>query len=66
MPHPRYARAEMVQRGQTLYEHQIQTQVETGDYDIDAEDVRALPRAKAKHPDRALYLVRIGSPTAYR
>jgi hypothetical protein len=69
----------MVQRGHTFYEHQIRTQVETqhtgdflilevetGDYEIDAEEVRALQRAKAKHPDGALYIVRIGSPTADR
>lgn len=79
MPHPRYTSAEIVQRGHTLYEQQIRTQVETqhagaflildvetGDYEIDAEDVRALQRAKAKHPDGAFYIVRIGSPTAYR
>jgi len=79
MPHARYASAEIVQRGQTLYEQQIQRQVEpqhtgeflildieTGDYEIDAEDVRALQRAKAKHPDGAFYIVRIGATTAYR
>jgi hypothetical protein len=79
MPHPRYASAEIVQRGQTLYEQQIRAQVEahhmgdflileveTGDYEIDAEDVQALQRARAKHPDGAFYIVRIGSPTAYR
>ncbi len=79
MPHPRYASAEIIQRGQTLYEQQIRAQVETrhagdflilevetGDYEIDVEDVRALQRAKARHPDGAFYIVRIGSPTAYR
>jgi hypothetical protein len=79
MPHPRYASAEIVQRGQTLYDQQIRAQVEpqhagdflildveTGDYEIDAEDVQALQRAKAKHPDGAFYIVRIGAPTAYR
>jgi hypothetical protein len=62
-----------------LYEQQIRAQVEashagqflildieTGDYEIDAEDVRALQRAKAKHPEGAFYIVRVGSPTAYR
>jgi hypothetical protein len=79
MPHPRYSSAEIVQRGQALYEQQIRAQVEashpgqflileieTGDYEIDAEDVRALQRAKAKHPEGAFYIVRVGSPTAYR
>jgi hypothetical protein len=79
MPHPRYSSAEIVQRGQALYEQQIRAQVEashpcqflildieTGDYEIDAEEVRALQRAKAKHPEGAFYIVRVGSPTAYR
>ena len=79
MPHPRYASAEIVQRGQRWYEQQIRGQVEpqhageflvvdveTGDYEIDPEDVQAFRRAKAKHPDGAFYIVRIGAPTAYR
>ena len=79
MPHLQYSSAEIVQRGQALYEQQIRAQVEashpgqflildieTGDYEVDAEDVRALQRAKAKHPEGAFYIVRVGSPTAYR
>ena len=79
MPHSRYSSAEIVQRGQGLYDQRIRAQVETGhqgqflvldietgDYEIDADDVLAIQRAKTKHPDAALYIVRIGSPTAYR
>ena len=79
MSHARYSSAEIVQRGQVLYDQRIRAQVETchqgqflvldietGDYEIDADDVRAVQRAKTKHPDAALYIVRIGSPTAYR
>lgn len=79
MPHPRYSSAEIVQRGQTLYDERIRAKVEashqgkflavdieTGEYEIDADELAALKRAKAKHPDAALYLVRIGSSTAYR
>jgi hypothetical protein len=79
MPHPRYSSAEIVQRGQVLYDQRIRAQVEarhqgkflvldieTGDYEIDADDVIAVQRAKTKHPDAAFYIVRIGSPTAYR
>jgi hypothetical protein len=79
MPHPRYASAEIVQRGQDLYDQRIRAQVETrhpgqflvldietGDYEIDADDVIAVQRAKTKHPEAAFYIVRIGSPTAYR
>ena len=79
MPHPRYASAEIVQRGQVLYDQQIRAHVEashpgkflvldieTGDYEIDADDVAALQRAKARHPDAAFYILRVGTPTAYR
>ena len=79
MPHPRYSSAEIVQRGQVLYDQQIRAHVEashpgkflvldieTGDYEIDADDVAALQRAKAKHPDAAFYILRVGTPTAYR
>ena len=65
--------------GQVLYDQQLRAQVEarhqgqflvldieTGDYEIDADDVLAVQRAKTKHPDAAFYIVRIGSPTAYR
>jgi len=79
MPHPRYSSAEIVQRGQDLYDQRIRAQVEarhpgqflvldieTGDYEIDADDVIAVQQAKTKHPEAAFYIVRIGSPTAYR
>ena len=79
MPHPRYSSAEIVQRGQALYEQRLRAQVEarhqgkflvldieTGDYEIDADDVSAVQRAKTKYPDAAFYIVRIGSPTACR
>ena len=79
MPHPRYSSAEIVQRGQALYDERIRVKVEashqgrflavdieTGEYEIDVDELAALKRAKAKHPDAALYLLRIGSSTAYR
>jgi hypothetical protein len=79
MPHRRFSSAEIVQRGQALYDEHIRAKVEaghqgkflavdieTGEYEIDVDELIALQRAKAKHPEAALYLVRIGSPTAYR
>lgn len=79
MPHARYSSAEIVQRGQVRYDQRIRAQVdtchqgpflvlniETGDDAIDADDVRAVQRAKTKHPDAALSIVWIGSLTAYR
>ena len=79
MPHPRYSSDEIAQRGQALYDQQIHTQVETrhkgkflvldietGNYEIDVDELAALKRAKAKNPDAALYILRVGSSTAYR
>ena len=67
------------QRGQALYDQQIRPQVEqdyqgkflildvnTGDYEIDAEDLTASERLLARRPDAALFGVRIGHRAAYR
>jgi hypothetical protein len=40
--------------------------IETGTYEIDADDLAATKRALAKRPDAVLYGVRIGSPMVYR
>jgi hypothetical protein len=79
MPHPRYSSTEIAERGQALYDRTIRDRldvstrgkflaldIDTGDYEIDADERSALKRALAKHPDAALYLLRIGHPTAYR
>jgi hypothetical protein len=79
MPHTRYSSAEIAQRGQALYDHDIRDtldagargkflvlDIETGEYEIDSDERAALKRAQAKHPEGALYLLRIGHPTAYR
>ena len=79
MPHTRYSGDEIAERGQALYDRDIRDKldastrgkflvldIETGEYEIDADERAALKRAQAKHPDAALYLLRIGQPTAYR
>ena len=79
MAHSRYISVEIVQRGQEIYEEQICAKVEaehtgkflivdieTGMYEIDASELAAFDRARAKHPDAALYLLRIGHDAAYR
>ena len=67
------------QRGQALYDQQIRPQVEqdhqgkflildvnTGDYEIDAEDLTASKRLLARRPDAVLFGVRVGHRAAYR
>jgi hypothetical protein len=79
MPSTQYTDQEIVQRGQTLYEQEIRPKVEaehkgeylivnveTGDYVMDADDLVASKRAKAKYPNAPLFTVRVGYPTAYR
>jgi hypothetical protein len=79
MAHPRYSSAEIVERGQALYDQQIRGRVETthqgkflvldiesGEYEVDDNELAALERAKAKNPDAALYMLRVGYSSAYR
>ena len=39
---------------------------ETGEYEIDIDDMVATKRLLVKYPDAVIYGVRIGFPTAYR
>ena len=70
---------EVVQRGLELYDQQIRSQVEagnegnflvinteTGDYELDADDVLAAKRAKSRFADAPLFSMRIGHSAAYR
>jgi hypothetical protein len=79
MPYPPYTAEEVATRGETIYEQQIRAKVEathkgqfvvidieTGDYEIDADDLAATKRALAKRPAAVLYGLRIGYPAAYR
>ena len=73
MGHPRYSSEEIVRRGQEWYEREIRSKVEegnkgknliidieTGEYEIDDDQLAAAHRALAKHPGAALYGMRIG------
>ena len=80
MPATSYTEGEIVQRGQALYEQKIRAavdnpqnrgkmlviNVETGEYEMDADDVAAAKRAKTRFGDAALFTMRIGYPAAYR
>jgi len=75
----KYTPEEIAARGEAIYDRDIRSKVEsthhgkflvldieTGEYEIDDEDVTASLRALAKRPDAVLYGIRIGYPTAYR
>lgn len=65
--------AEVCARGQRLYDERLRDQlepqhngkyvvldIETGDYELDANQLAASDRAWAKHPNAPLYSVRVG------
>jgi hypothetical protein len=77
MAHSSHVSDEIVERGQALYDQQIRKKVEpqhngkflvldvdTGDYEIDADSYAAYERAAARHPDAPFYLLRVGFPAA--
>lgn len=79
MLHSRVSSDEISRRGRALYEDHIRSEVEpahngklvaidvkTGAYEADEDEVAAVDRALAKHPDAALYIVRAGARTAHR
>lgn len=78
MPYARFTPEEVESRGEEIYQRQIRQKVEagnkgkfvvidieTGEYEVDDDDLRATKRALAKRPEAVLYGVRIGYPTAY-
>ena len=79
MGHPRFSSEQIAERGQALYDQVIRdslgpsehgkflvVDIETGDYEIDLDELAAVKRARAKHPAAAFYILRVGHHTAYR
>ncbi len=79
MSPPRYTKEEVAARGQEIYERQLRAKleptqdgkylvidIETGEYEIDDDDVAVMKRAAAKHPADALYGMQVGSPVMGR
>ena len=76
---PRYSKEEFARRGDAIYEHDLRSHVETGNagkflvididtgaYEIDADELLASDRLLARYPDAQIWLVRIGSRYARR
>ncbi len=76
----RLSSQEVVSRGTDLYDRQVRPRldeaahrgqylvldIETGEYEVDADHLSASDRAHAKHPGAALFAMRIGYPTLGR
>lgn len=79
MPYQNYPPDEVARRGEALYERKIRASVEaghddefviidieTGDYEVDADDLAATDRMLARRPNAILYGLRVGHATAHR
>ena len=79
MPYINYTSREVESRGEAIYVQQIRDKViskhkgeflvvdiETGEYEIHADDLIATKQLLAKHPNAVIYGLRIGYPSAYR
>ncbi len=40
--------------------------VDSGDYELDADEIAAVKRARAKHPGAVFYILRVGRSAVYR
>jgi hypothetical protein len=71
---PRYSKEAFAGRGDEIYDSQVRSRVEEGNYDkivdldfetgsfkFDASELLACDRLEAHHPDAEIWIVRIGS-----
>lgn len=76
---PRYGVREFAQRGQTCYERVIRSRItdrdagkfvaidiDTGSFEIDADDYTATERLLNRQPHAQIWLCRVGQKTTYR
>ena len=79
MPYTNYTSEEVASRGEAIYRREIRDKVEpthkgkylvidieTGKYEMNADDLVATKCLFAKHPNAVVYGLQIGFPTAYR
>jgi hypothetical protein len=71
---PRYSKEEFARRRDEIYDSQVRSRVEEGNYDkivaldletgsfkFDASEILACDRLEAHHPDAEIWILRIGS-----
>lgn len=79
MPYSDYSHGTIAARGEHIYQQQLREKVEsehkgkflsidieTGAYEISADEVASSMALLEKHPETVLYCVRIGFPAAHR
>ncbi|MGE0132099.1 MAG: hypothetical protein AB7U82_28795 [Blastocatellales bacterium] len=76
---PRYSKEEFARRGDEIYERDIRPivengnegkyvviDIESGEYEMDADEIAASDRLLVRKPDAQIWLVQIGAPSARR
>jgi hypothetical protein len=76
---PHYSKEEVARRGDEIYERDIRPQlnagddgkfvvidIESGDYEIDSDELAASDRLLARHPEAQVWLRQVGSRYARR
>jgi len=76
---PRYSRDEVARRGDEIYDREVLPRlspedegkfalidVETGDYEVDRDEMEASDRLLARHPDAQIWTRQVGSRYARR
>lgn len=76
---PRYSREEFAQRGQEIYAKAfspdaeaahtgafVAIDIESGGYELDADDFQATERLLGRLPNAQIWLARVGQAAAYR
>lgn len=75
----RYSKEEFAARGDAVYENSVHPQlkpgddgkfaavdIESGTYELDADELKACDRLRARRPDAQIWLVKVGSPYVHR
>lgn len=75
---PRYSKEEIARRAEDIYHRDIRPKVmpqdkgkflivdiESGDYEVDEDDLQAEKRLRARRPDGVLFGLRIGYTSSY-
>lgn len=76
---PRYSKEEFARRGDEIYERDIRPivengsegkyvaiDIESGEYEMDADEIAASDRLLARKPNAQIWLIQIGASTARR
>ena len=79
MSHTTLDRHELARRGQAYYDEHLRAKLEpehrgeyvwldaeTGDYEMDGDQLAAMRRARARHPHAVFYVIRVGYPAVGR